>query len=179
MKVKSYNFSLGLTTNAKAYKGAGQKWNPRVTFHSLKSVGKCEGINLHIPNWAPTLEVGVSMDSQWNPKFSEGNNRGQNSLEWKVPYIIEIFLERKCLKWACMTHMGIQNISYGQKNSKESNCQFDPRPLKVGNRFDLLAWRWHATYCWKYFDESYNFVLGLTWIGDLHKKLWAFKIAKS
>jgi hypothetical protein len=36
---------------------------PIITFHAPKSVGKCEGMNPHNPKWAPTLEVGISMDS--------------------------------------------------------------------------------------------------------------------
>jgi hypothetical protein len=39
--------------------------------------------------------------------------------------MIEKFLRRKHLKWACMTHLGNENISYGQKKGQESNCQFD------------------------------------------------------
>jgi hypothetical protein len=35
-----------------------------VTFHALGIVGGCEGMNPHTPKWAPTLGVGVSMDSQ-------------------------------------------------------------------------------------------------------------------
>jgi len=38
--------------------------------------------------------------------------------------------------------------------------------------------RWHATYLWKSFDEGYNFVLNLTSIGGLHKKLWALKVTR-
>jgi hypothetical protein len=34
-----------------------------VTFHALRSVGECEWMNPHTPKWAPTLGVGVSMDS--------------------------------------------------------------------------------------------------------------------
>jgi len=37
-------------------------------------------------------------------------------------------------------------ISYGQKKGRESNWQFDSRPLKVGNRPDSLVRRWRATY---------------------------------
>jgi len=50
-------------TKAKACKGAGQEWNPRVTFHAFESVGS-EGMNLHTPKWAPTLGVGFLMESQ-------------------------------------------------------------------------------------------------------------------
>jgi hypothetical protein len=58
------NPNLGLITKARACKGANQEKTPRVTFHASGNVGKCEGMNLHIPKWAPTLGVGVSMDSQ-------------------------------------------------------------------------------------------------------------------
>jgi hypothetical protein len=37
--------------------------------------------------------------------------------------------------------------------------------------------RWHATYCWKVHDKSYNFAWDLTLIGGLHSKLWAAKVA--
>jgi len=43
------NLSLEFVTKAKACKGASQERSPRVTFHVLESVGKCEGMNLHIP----------------------------------------------------------------------------------------------------------------------------------
>jgi hypothetical protein len=58
------NLSLGLTTKARACEGASQEWGLRVTFHTPKNVGDCEGMNLHIPKWAPILGVGVLMDSQ-------------------------------------------------------------------------------------------------------------------
>jgi hypothetical protein len=42
----------------------GQEGSPRVTFHALKNVGKCEGMNLHTPKGASTLGVGVPVDSR-------------------------------------------------------------------------------------------------------------------
>jgi len=45
-----YNLGLGLATKARANKCAGQKESPRVTSHALENAGKCEGMNLHIPN---------------------------------------------------------------------------------------------------------------------------------
>jgi hypothetical protein len=74
-----------------------------------------------------------------------------------------------------MTHLDTWNTSYGQKKGRESNWQFDFRPLKVCNRPDFLACRWCATYCWKAFDERYNFVLDLISIGGLQTKLWVPK----
>jgi len=58
------NPSLGLTTKAKACKGVGQEGNPGITSHAPKSVGEYEGMNPHTFKWAPTLGVGVSVDSQ-------------------------------------------------------------------------------------------------------------------
>jgi hypothetical protein len=57
------NPSFGLTTKARAYKGAGQEGSPGVTSHAPRSIGECEGMNPHTPKWAPTLGVRVPMDS--------------------------------------------------------------------------------------------------------------------
>jgi len=64
--------SLRLVTKARACKGARREWSPRVTFHAPESVRKCEGMNPHIPKWAPTLGVGVSMDSRIFRKQFQG-----------------------------------------------------------------------------------------------------------
>jgi len=76
-----------------------------------------------------------------------------------------------------MTHLDISNTSYGQKKGRESNWQFDSRPLKVKNHPDFLACRWRATYCWKILDEGYNFISYFISIGVLHTKLWGPKVA--
>jgi hypothetical protein len=34
----------------------------------------------------------------------------------------------------------------------------------------------HVMYCWKSFDEVYNFALDLNSVKGLHKKLWASKV---
>jgi hypothetical protein len=125
-------------------------------------------VNSHVGSWS--LER--------TPKFSECDCRGPNSLPWGVPYIIEKLLKRRCLKWACIAHLDICNASYGQKNGWESNCQFYPQPLKVGNRPDFLACRRCEKYRWKDLDEGYNFAWDLIVIGGLHKKLCALKVAR-
>jgi hypothetical protein len=43
----------------------------------------------------------------------------------------------------------------------------DSRPLKVGNRPDLLGCRQRATYRWKALDEEYNFASDHIAIGGL------------
>jgi hypothetical protein len=100
-----------------------------ITFYAPKSARECEWMNLTLTSELPLWEL----ESQWTSKFLKGNWRGQNSLDWRVTYIIENFLERRCLKWAHMTHLGTLHTSYGQKKAWESNCQFDCRPLKVDN----------------------------------------------
>jgi hypothetical protein len=131
-------------------------------------------MTFHTPKWTPILGVGLPMDSQ----IFKGRLQGQNSVNWSAFYIIRNLFECRCLKWACMTHLDNWNISYGQKNSQESNWQFDSRPLKVRNRPDFIMWRWCATYRWKVLDKGYNFALDFISIEDLHTKLWAPKVAK-
>jgi hypothetical protein len=77
-----------------------------------------------------------------------------------------------------MIQLDIWNTSYGQKKSQESNWQFNSRPLKVRHRPNFLAWRWHATYCWKALNEGYNFTSNLISIGGLQRKLWAPKVPR-
>ncbi len=110
--------------------------------------------------------------------FQRANCNGQNPLDWDVPYIIENFLEVRCLKWARMTHLDTEHTSYGQKKGWESNWQFDSHPLKVENSPDFLACRWRATYRWKDLDERYNFALDLISIRGVHTKIWVPKIAE-
>jgi hypothetical protein len=62
------------------------------------------------------------------------------------------------------------------KKGRESNWQFDSRPLKVGNRplpevrFERATWRW------KDLDEGYNFGLDLVAIQLCSWELWRFKV---
>jgi len=98
-------------------------------------------------------------------------------MSYGVLYIIEKILEHKCLKWVRIAHLDIWNTSYGQKKGRESNCQFDSRPEKVGNRPDLLVFRQRATYRWKALDKSYNFASYHTLIQGLLAKLCGSKVA--
>jgi hypothetical protein len=56
--------------------------------------------------------------------------------------------------------------------------QFDSRPLKVKNRLEINVCKLRATYCWKVFDEGYNFVLSLISIRGFHKKPWPSKVPR-
>jgi len=105
------------------------------------------------PQGVPLWEL----ESWWTPEFSKDDCKGQTSMVLDIPYIIGNILERRCLKWACITHLDIWNTSYSQKKGRESNWQFDSRPLKVKNQPDFLACRWRATYRWKALNMGYNF----------------------
>jgi hypothetical protein len=63
-----------------------------------------------------------------------------------------------------------------EKKGRESNWQFDSRPLKVGNRhlFDLRIES--ATWRWKDLDKGYNFGLDLVAIRSGSRELWAPKV---
>jgi len=64
--------TLGSRPKQGAWKGAGQECNLGVTF-TFKNARECKGMSPHTPKWAPTLGVGVSMDSQIFIKQFEGS----------------------------------------------------------------------------------------------------------
>jgi hypothetical protein len=125
-------------------------------------------MNSHVGNWS----------FKWIPESSKRDCKGQNPSPWGFLYIIVKLLKFTCPKWARIAHLNIWNTSYGQEKGRESNWQFDSRPLKVGNKLDFLACRQHPTYRWKALDKSYSFALDLIAIGGLHAKLCAAKVAR-
>jgi hypothetical protein len=129
---------------------------------------KCEG-EAHTPKSG-------KLESSETPKNSELEFRSQNTLHWGVLYINGKVLKCRCPKWPCMCHLDICSPSYGQKKGRESNLQFDSRPLKVGNRPIPDVCRRSATWRWKALKESYNFGLNLTPIGGRSREIWAPKV---
>jgi hypothetical protein len=129
---------------------------------------KCED-ETHIP------EIG-NLESSGTPATSELNNRRQKTSPWGFLYTIWKFLKCRCPKWPRMSHLDICNPSYGQKKGRESNWQFDSRPLKVGNRPDSDVCRRRATCHWKALKESYKIASDLISIAGLSKKLWMPKV---
>jgi len=110
------------------------------------------------------------------PENSEDDLRGQISSPWCVLYINGNLLKRTCSKWPCIAHLDICSPSYGQKKGRESNWQFDSRPLKVRNRpLPDVALR-SVTRRWKALDESYNFGLELVLIRVWGEELWPSKV---
>ncbi len=157
-------------TKAKACKGGSQEWSLGVTFHASENVGECEGMNLHIPKWAPTLGIQVPIDYWILRGWLQG---------WKLIWLNNSLYHWKSLR-TYMSKMGLYDpfeyLKHKLWQKERPKWQFDSRPLKVKNCLNLVAWRWCATYRWKVFDEGYNFALDLTSIKGPHKKLWASKV---
>jgi hypothetical protein len=101
-------------------------------------------------------------------------------MDCDILYIIGKLLKRKYLKWARIAHLDIWNTSYDQKKGRKSisleSASFDFRPLKVGNRPEILGCKERATYRWKGLDEIYNFASDCIAIRGLLAKLWGSKI---
>jgi hypothetical protein len=130
--------------------------------------GKCE-VATHTP------ENG-SLESPRTLESSEDDCRSQNTFHWVVIYTVWKVLKCRCPKWSRMSHLDICSPSYGQKKRRESNWQFDSRPLKVRNR-PVPDVRWgSAIRRWKALDESYNIGLDLIPIGGWGEKLWPSKV---
>jgi len=77
-----------------------------------------------------------------------------------------------------MSHLDICSPSYGQKKGRESNWQFDSRPLKVGNQPLLDVYRRSAMGHCKALEESYNFGLDLTPIEGRNQEIWVSKVPR-
>jgi hypothetical protein len=69
---------------------------------------------LTFPSEFPCWEL----ESQWTPECSKSDCKGQNPMARKKIYIIGKLLERRCPKWACITHLDIWNINYGQEKGR-------------------------------------------------------------
>jgi hypothetical protein len=126
--------------------------------------------------WSPTLGKVGDLESSGTPECSELDSKGQTTSHWGVLGVIGKVLNLRCRKWPRIWHLDICISSYGQKKGRESNCQFDSRTLKVGNR-PLPDIRFEcATWCWKDLDEGYNFGWDLVTIGLCSRELWQFKV---
>jgi hypothetical protein len=115
-------------------------------------------------------------ESSGTPECLEFDSKGQNTSHWGVLDVIGKVLKRRYRKCPRIGNSDICSPSYGQKKGRESNWQFDSRPLKVGNRplpdvrFECATWRW------KDLDEGYNFGSDLVAIQLCSRELWRFKV---
>jgi hypothetical protein len=143
--------------------------------------GICRGWGVATPLWPSvgvkpnTSEVG-DLESSGTPECLEFDSKAQNYSHWGVLGVIGKVLKRRYRKWPRIGHLDIFSPSYGQKKGRESNWQFDSRPLKVGNR-PLSDIRFEsATRLWKDLDKGYNFGSDLVAIRLCNRELWAPKV---
>ncbi len=54
-----HNLNFGITTKARACKGASQERSLGVKLHAPRSAKEHEGVNPHTPKWIPILGVGI------------------------------------------------------------------------------------------------------------------------
>jgi hypothetical protein len=127
------------------------------------TLAKCED-ETHTP------KVG-DLESYGTPECLEFDNKGKNTSTWGVLGVIGKVLKCRCSEWPRIGHLDICSPSYGQTKGRESNWQFDSRPLKVGNR-PAPNVRWEsATRRWKALEEGYKFGSDLVPIGAGGEKL--------
>jgi hypothetical protein len=126
--------------------------------------------------WSPTLGKVGNLESSGTPECSELDRKTQNTSHWGVLDVIEKVLKRRYRKWPRIGHLDIFSPSYGQKKGRESNWQFDSRPLKVGNRPVPDVRSGSATRRWKALFEGYNFGSDLVPIQGRGEELWSLKV---
>jgi len=80
--------TLGSRPRQKACKVVGQKEAQEWKKMSGNEPSHSQG-NFHCGN----------LEFRWTHESSKRNDRGQNPMDWKVFYIIENLLKRRCLKW--------------------------------------------------------------------------------
>jgi hypothetical protein len=122
-----------------------------------------------------TSKVG-DLESSGIPECLEFDRKAQNTLHWGVLGVIGKILKRKYRKWPRIGHLDNCSPSYGQKKGRESNWQFDSRPLKVRNRPLPNLRIESAIRHWKDLDEGYKFRLYLVAIRLCSQELWAPKV---
>jgi hypothetical protein len=122
-----------------------------------------------------TSKVG-DLESFGTPECLEFDSKAQNTSHWSVLDVIGKVLKRRYRKWPRIGHLDICSPSYGQKKGRESNWQFDSRPLKVRNRPLPELWIESAIRRWKDIDEGYKFGSDLVAIRLCSRELWAPKV---
>jgi hypothetical protein len=135
------------------------------------TLSKCGGEAQHLVKFG-------DLESSGTPECSELDKKRKNTLHWGVLGAIGKVVKLRYRKLPRIGNSDICSPSYGQKKGRESNWQFDSRPLKVGNR-PLPDVRFgSATWHWKDMDKGYNFGLDLVAIRLCSRELWQFKVPK-
>jgi hypothetical protein len=101
-----------------------------------KACGFTFSSNVATPLWPsvgvkPNTPKVRDLESSGTPKCLELDSKAQNTSMRGVIGVIGKVLKRRYRKWPHIGHLDICSPSYGQKKGRESNWQFDSRPLKV------------------------------------------------
>jgi hypothetical protein len=146
---------------------------------------KCRNSTLDVaPLLWPSVGVKPNTWKSWDsessrtPECLELDRKGQNTSHWGVLSVVGKVLKLRYRKCPRIGNLDIFSPSYGQKKGRESNWQFDSRPLKVGNRPVPDVRFGSGTRPWKDLDESYNFGLDLVAIHLCSRELWRFKVPR-
>jgi hypothetical protein len=134
------------------------------------TLAKCGGEAQHLQSWG----FGVLRDS----RMFRARQQGPKHLALMFLGVIGKVLKCRYRKWPRIGHLDICSPSYGQKKGRESNWQFDSRPLKVGNRPLPDIWFESATWRWKDLDKGYNFGSDLVAIRLCSRELWPSKVPR-
>ncbi len=126
--------------------------------------------------WSPTLGKSEDLESSGTPECSELNSKAQNILHWGILGVIGKVLKRRYWKWPRIGHLDICRPSNGQKKGRESNWQFDSRPLKVRNWPLLDVQIESAIRHWKDLNKGYKFGLDFVMIRPGSWELWPPKV---
>ncbi len=126
--------------------------------------------------WSPTLGKSEDLEFSGTPECLEFDSKAQNTSHWDVLGVIGKVLKCRYRKWPRIGHLDICSPSYGQKKGRESNWQFDSRPLNVGNRPVPDLRIESAIRRWKDLDEVYKFGSDLIAIRPESRELWAPKV---
>jgi hypothetical protein len=118
------------------------------------------------------------LESFGTPKCLELDSKGQNTSHWGVLGVLGKVLKPRYRKCPRIGNSDISSPIYGQKKGRESNWQFDSRPLKVRNRCLPDVRFGSPIRRWKDLDEGYNFGSDLVAIQLCSRELWRFKVPR-
>jgi hypothetical protein len=141
-----------------------------------------QSIKMSQPYFGPSVGVKPNtpkvgnLESSGIPECLELDSKAQNTFHWGVLGVIGKVLKRRYRKSPRIGHLDICSPSYGQKKGRESNWQFDSRPLKVGNRPVPDVRSGSATWRSKALFEGYNFGSDLDPIGGRGEELCSSKV---
>jgi hypothetical protein len=96
------------------------------------------------------------------PNVQSSTARGKTPCIGGVLGVIGKVLKRRYRKYPRILDLDISSPRYGQKKGRQSNWQFDSRPLKVGNRPSPDVRFGSTIRRWKDLNEGYN--IGLDFV---------------